>query len=73
VKAAGLRRSKERAPLELAAQEGRVLLSPDGTAMTRHYSERLAHGKPAPGLMIVPQHPGAAGEIVESPLPVWTA
>src|SRR5713101_3246837 len=41
--------------------------------MTRHFCERLAAGKPAPGLFVVPQQPSAIGEVVESLLLVWTA
>lgn len=72
VKSAGLRGMKDPALLELAAQQGRILITHDRRTMTRHVRERLAAGKSNPGLFIVPQR-SAIGEIVEWLLLVWTA
>jgi hypothetical protein len=55
---------KDPALLELAAQQGRILITHDRRTMTRHVRERLAAGKSNPGLFIVPQR-SAIGEIVE--------
>ena len=63
---------KDPALLELAAQQGRILITHDRRTMTRHVRERLAAGKSNPGLFIVPQR-SAIGEIVEWLLLVWTA
>ncbi len=41
--------------------------------MTQHFCERLAAGKSAPGLFIVPQQPAAIGDIIEWLVLVWTA
>lgn len=71
-KTAGLRGITDFALLELAADENRILISHDRNTMTRHFRERLAAGKPSPGLFIVPQHPGLVGEIVDSLLLIWT-
>jgi len=65
-KAAGLRGMKDPALLELAAQQGRILISHDRETMTRHYFERPEAGKSAPSLFIVPQRPSAVGAIIES-------
>ncbi len=73
VKTAGLRGTKDPVLLELAARQGRILISHDRETMTQHFYKRLAAGKPAPGLFIVPQQPSAIGEVVESLLLVWTA
>src|SRR5439155_12816826 len=73
LKTAGLRGTKDPVLLELAARQGRILISHDRETMTQHFCERLAAGKPAPGLFIVPQQPSAIGEVVESLLLVWTA
>ena len=73
VKTAGLRGTKDPALLELAAQQGRIMISHDRETMTQHFCERLDAGKPAPGLFIVPQQPSAVGPIIESLLLVWAA
>ena len=73
VKTAGLRGMKDPALLELAAHQGRNLITHDRQTMTRHFRERVAVGKSTPGLFVVPQQPSAIGRIVESLLLVWTA
>jgi hypothetical protein len=73
VKSAGLRGTKDPALLEVAAEQGRILVNYDRNTMIRHFCERVEAGKPAPGLFIVPQKQGAIGEIIEWLLLVWTA
>lgn len=71
-KNAGLRGAKDPILLELAEQQGRIVVSHDRRTMTRYFRERAAAGKPNPGLFIVPQR-CAIGEIIESLLLVWAA
>jgi hypothetical protein len=73
VKTAGLRGTKDPELLELAARQGRVMVSHDRETMPRYFRERLASRKLTSGLFIVRQQPSAIGEIVESLLLVWTA
>jgi predicted nuclease of predicted toxin-antitoxin system len=73
VKTAGLRGMADPALLELAAQQDRILITHDRHTMTRHFIERLDAGKPAPGVLILPQQRSAIGEVIESLLLVWTA
>ena len=73
VKTAGLRGTKDAALLELAAQQGRILITYDRRTMTRHFRERLDAGKPTAGLFIRPQQRSAIGEIIEWLLLVWAA
>ena len=73
VKTAGLRGTKDPEILELAVQEDRLLITHDRSTMTRHFKERFKAGKPAPGVLVIPQQPSAIGEIIESRLLVWTA
>jgi hypothetical protein len=56
--------------LERAAREGRVLVSHDRRTMLKHFRNRLAAGKPSPGLLIVSQ--GAPiGLVVEAVILLW--
>jgi len=71
-KNASLRGAKDPVLLELAVQQGRILISHDRRTMTRHFRDRLAAGKSTAGLFIVPQQ-SAIGEIIECLLLVWTA
>ena len=73
VKTAGLRGTKDPALLELAAQQGRIMISHDRETMTRYFRERLDSGKSTAGLFVVPQQPSAVGEIIESLVLVWAA
>lgn len=73
VKTTGLRGMKDPALLELAARQGRIVVSHDRDTMIRHFCERIEAGEPAPGLFIVSQRPDAIGEIIEWLLLVWTA
>jgi hypothetical protein len=73
VKSAGLRRTKDPALLEIAAEQDRILITYDRNTMPRHFRERMAAGKPSPGVFIVPQEEPAIGGIIEWLLLVWTA
>ncbi|HBY61245.1 MAG TPA: hypothetical protein DEH78_15600 [Solibacterales bacterium] len=58
--------------LELAAREGRVLVSHDKSTMTVHFAARAASGLRSPGVLLA--LPSASvGEIVESLLVIWSA
>ncbi len=72
VKKEGLRGAKDSVLLDIAEEQGRIVISHDRRTMTRHFRERMSKGKSNPGLFIVPQRL-AVGEIVESLLLVWTA
>ena len=54
VQQAGLAGSADQLLLEVAAREGRVMLSHDVSTMTGYVNDRLAKGLPMPGLIIVP-------------------
>jgi hypothetical protein len=73
VKTAGLRGTKDTELLELAAQQGRIVISHDRETMIGYFRERLDSGKSTAGLFVVPQQPGAIREIIESLLLVWAA
>jgi hypothetical protein len=55
VQDAGLRARDDRAILEWAAEERRVLLTHDVTTMTKHARERVRQGLPMPGVFEVGQ------------------
>lgn len=71
-KTAGLRGIEDPVLLDLAEQQGRIVISHDRRTMTRYFRERLAAGKSNPGQFIVPQRRPVA-EIIESLLLVWVA
>lgn len=73
VKTTGLRGMKDPVLLELAAQQGRIIISHDRETMTRYFRDRLDSGKPTSGLFVIPQQPSAIGEVIESLLLVWAA
>jgi predicted nuclease of predicted toxin-antitoxin system len=56
--------------LDLAAVNGRVLVTHDGRTMPDHFREHLALGKSSPGLLIVSQD-AAIGDVVEALIYVW--
>jgi len=72
VKNAGLGGTEDPVILELAARQGRIVISHDRKTMTRHFRDRLAAGKSNSGLFIVPQR-SAIGDVVESLLLAWAA
>src|SRR5262249_32885591 len=51
----GLSRAKEPEVLELAAKEGRILLTHDVSTMTKHAADRLRSGLPMSGVVVVSQ------------------
>lgn len=58
--------------LEIAAREGRVLVSHDKRTMPVHFTERISLGRKSPGVLLA--LPSASvGEIVESILLIWSA
>jgi Domain of unknown function (DUF5615) len=73
VKTAGLRGTKDADLLELAFEQDRIIVTYDRRTMPRHFKERMAAGKPTPGVFIVPQQESAIGETIEWLLLVWTA
>lgn len=54
VQQAGLAGSSDQLLLEVAAREGRVMLSHDINTMTGYVTDRLTKGLQMPGLIIVP-------------------
>jgi hypothetical protein len=72
VKRAGMRGTPDATLLDLAAQQGRILITHDRRTMTRHFRDRQAAGKSSPGVFVVPQR-SAIGEVVESLLLAWAA
>ena len=58
--------------LELAADEGRVLVSHDTSTMPVHFGARLRLGLKNPGVLLALQS-ASVGEIVESLLIIWSA
>ena len=73
VKSSGLRGTKDPALLEIAAEQGRILITHDRNTMPQHFWERLAYGKSSPGLLIVPDRPNAIGAAIEWLLLIWGA
>jgi hypothetical protein len=71
-KHAGYRGVKDPTLLEIAAQQGRILISHDRRTMTRYFCDRLAAGKSSPGLFIVPQQT-VIGDVIELLVLIWTA
>ena len=59
----GLRGLKDPDVLEWAASEGRILLSHDLNTMRRFASERIASGKPTPGVILLRQGLSPGGVI----------
>jgi hypothetical protein len=58
--------------LELAAREGRVLVSHDKSTMPVHFSAKIGSGLKSPGVLLA--LPSASvGEIIESLLIIWSA
>jgi len=74
VKTAGLRGTKDPALLELADQQGRILITYDRHTMTQHFRDRLDSGKiDTRGVCSSPPAERAIGEIIEWLLLVWAA
>ena len=58
--------------LELAAAEGRVLVSHDTSTMPFHFAARSRLGLQTPGVLLTFQS-AAIGEIIEALLIIWSA
>jgi hypothetical protein len=58
--------------LELAAREGRVLVSHDLSTMPVYFAARCQSGLKSPGVLLVTQS-AAIAEIIESLLIIWSA
>jgi hypothetical protein len=58
--------------LELAAREGRVLVSHDMSTMPVHFADRARTGLKHPGVLLAFQS-ASVGEIIESLLIIWSA
>jgi len=58
--------------LELAAAEGRVLVSHDKRTMPTHFAARIRSGQRSPGLLLALPR-ATIGEIVESLLIIWSS
>ena len=57
--------------LEVAAQQGRVLVTHDRRTMPGHFRDRIAGGETSPGVFLVSQFE-PIGPVVETLLLVWT-
>jgi hypothetical protein len=66
-----LRGTKDPTLLEIAAEQGRILITHDRNTMTGHFLERLTSGKSSPGLFVIPDGPTAIGAAIEWLLLVW--
>lgn len=73
VKAAGLRGTDDPALLNLAAQQGRILITHDRNTMPSHVRDRIAMGSHTSGVFILAQEQNVIGRIVEDLLLVWTS
>jgi hypothetical protein len=58
--------------LNLAAREGRILVTQDIRTMPRHFADFLERGRHSPGVFLIPQTTPAAAAI-EGLLLVWAA
>ncbi len=58
--------------LELAATEGRILVSHDTSTMPVHFAARLHLGLKNPGVLLALQS-AEAGDVIESLLVIWSA
>src|SRR5712692_9552425 len=69
--AAGLAGLSDQEVLDIAARDGRVLVTHDQSTMPRHFGEftRLQH---SPGVIVVPQHVPIR-EVAEDLILIWTA
>jgi len=56
--------------LALAAQEGRILVTPDVRTMPGHFAEFIQRGHHSPGVIIIPQTVAAAAAI-DNLILVW--
>ena len=69
---AGLKGVPDPDVLDLAATQGRILLSHDTSTMPVHFLRFLSQGKQSPGLLLVSQT-AAAGDVIDAVVPIWSA
>lgn len=69
---ANLRGKTDLEVLNLAAGEGRILVTQDVRTMPRHFADFLERGSHSPGVILIPQTTPAAAAI-EALLLVWAA
>lgn len=58
--------------LEIAASQGRILITHDRQTMLEHFRRRLKEGKSSPGVFLVSQF-APLGPVVEALVIVWAA
>jgi hypothetical protein len=58
--------------LEIAASQGRILITHDKRTMAEHFRNRLEEGNSSPGVFLVSQS-APIGEVVEAIVTVWAA
>jgi len=71
-KDAGLDGLSDDEVLEVAATEGRILVSHDKNTMPLHFQTRLRSGRPSPGVLLALPR-SSVGEVIESILIIWSA
>jgi len=69
---AGLEGLPDPQVLELAAAEGRILVSHDTSTMPVHFAARSELGFKSPGVLLALQS-AAVGDVIESLLIIWSA
>jgi hypothetical protein len=69
---AGLEGMSDRAVLDLAANQGRILVSHDASTMSGHFVRSLNEGKRSPGVFLVPQD-AVIRDVIDAILLVWSA
>jgi hypothetical protein len=62
----------DRAVLDLAANQGRILVSHDASTMPVHFVRSLNKGKRSPGVFLVPQD-AVIRDVIDAILLVWSA
>ena len=70
--AAKLQGISDRDVLEIAAAQGRILVTQDFRTMPKHFAEFLAGGRSSPGVFLVKQRTPLA-QVIEELVLVWTA
>ena len=69
---AGLEGMSDRAVLDLATNQDRVLVSHDASTMPVHFARFLNAGKRSPGVFLVPQD-AVVRDVIDAILLVWSA
>jgi hypothetical protein len=68
---AGLEGMSDRAVLDLAANQGRILVSHDASTMPVYFVRFLNEGKRSPGVFLVPQD-AVVRDVIDAILLVWS-